>query len=120
MVVWSDEGGNGVNFYTSRNLLDWTFASRYQADWLFECPNLVAMPLDGDPSAIRWMLHAASGEYVVGDFDGYLHWMRLDNGEFAARERAGRAPLRGPLMVADGILVVQNTEGDLSAWRVSP
>ncbi len=70
MVVWSDEGGNGVNFYTSRNLLDWTFASRYQADWLFECPNLVAMPLDGDPSAIRWMLHAASGEYVVGDFDG--------------------------------------------------
>ena len=64
---------------------------------------------------------AVQGDYaVVGDFDGYLHWMRLDNGEFAARERAGRAPLRGPLMVADGILVVQNTEGDLSAWRVSP
>jgi levanase/fructan beta-fructosidase len=70
MVVWSDEGGNGVNFYTSHNLLDWTFASRYQADWLFECPNLIAMPLDGDPATIRWVLHDASGEYVVGDFDG--------------------------------------------------
>src|SRR5690242_4170059 len=34
MVVWSDEGGNGVDFYTSINLLDWTFASRYSADWL--------------------------------------------------------------------------------------
>jgi outer membrane protein assembly factor BamB len=64
---------------------------------------------------------AVHGDYaVVGDYDGYLHWMRLDNGEFAARERAGGAPLRGAPVVADGILVVQNTEGDLSAWRISP
>jgi len=70
MVVWSDQGGNGVNFYTSDNLLDWTFASRYQANWLFECPDMVPMPLDGDRSKIRWVLSDASGEYVVGTFDG--------------------------------------------------
>src|SRR5690606_26932550 len=30
---------------------------------------------------------AVHGDYaVVGDFDGYLHWLRLDNGDFAARE----------------------------------
>lgn len=67
MVVWSDEGGNGVNFYTSSNLLDWTFASRYQADWLFECPNLIRMPIDGGH---RWLLHGGSGEYYIGDWDG--------------------------------------------------
>jgi fructan beta-fructosidase len=67
MVVWSDEGGNGVDFYTSINLLDWTFASRYSADWLFECPNLIRMPIDDD---YRWVLHAGSGKYVVGAWDG--------------------------------------------------
>ena len=67
MVVWSDEGGNGVDFYTSINLLDWTCASRYSADWLFECPNLIRMPIDDDH---RWVLHAGTGQYVVGQWDG--------------------------------------------------
>ncbi|WP_171906727.1 glycoside hydrolase family 32 protein [Jiangella alba] len=70
MVVWSDEGGNGVNFYTSDDLLTWTFASRYQAGWLFECPDFVAMPLDGDPGNVQWVLSDASGEYVTGAWDG--------------------------------------------------
>ncbi|MER7245287.1 glycoside hydrolase family 32 protein [Kribbella sp. NPDC000426] len=67
MVVWSDEGGNGVDFYTSTNLLDWTFASRYPAEWLFECPNLIRMPIDDDH---RWLLHGGSGQYVLGEWDG--------------------------------------------------
>ena len=34
---------------------------------------------------------AIHGEFaVVGDFDGYLHWLKLDDGAFAARARAGR------------------------------
>ncbi|MEN1957995.1 outer membrane protein assembly factor BamB [Luteimonas sp. MJ204] len=62
---------------------------------------------------------AVQGSYaVVGDFDGYLHWMRLSDGEFAARTRAGRAAIAGRPAVADGILVVQNVNGDLSAWRI--
>ncbi|WP_371401192.1 glycoside hydrolase family 32 protein [Kribbella sp. NBC_00662] len=67
MVVWSDEGGNGVDFFTSVNLLDWAFASRYPADWLFECPNLIRMPIDDEH---RWVLHAGSGKYVIGEWDG--------------------------------------------------
>ncbi len=62
---------------------------------------------------------AVQGDYaVVGDFDGYLHWLRLDTGDFAARERAGRAAIKGAPVAADGILVVQNVDGDLTAWRV--
>src|SRR5690606_28969172 len=57
---------------------------------------------------------AVQGDYaVVGDYDGYLHWLRLDNGEFAARARAGRAAIRGTPVVEDGILVVQTVEGDV-------
>ena len=60
------------------------------------------------------------GNYaVVGDYDGYLHWLRLDSGDFAARARAGRAPIRGTPVVSGDILVVQNTKGDISAWRVA-
>jgi fructan beta-fructosidase len=70
MVVWSDQGGNGVNIYTSPNLLDWTFASRFQAPWLFECPDLYPLPLDGRADQQRWVLTAASGQYAVGSFDG--------------------------------------------------
>lgn len=69
MVVWSDAGGNAAHFYTSPNLLDWTFRSRYAADWLFECPDLIALRPDGT-GAEKWVLTDAGGEYVVGDFDG--------------------------------------------------
>ncbi len=62
---------------------------------------------------------AVHGNYaVVGDYDGYLHWLKLDNGEFAARVRVGGDALRASPVVADGILVVQNVEGELRAYRV--
>jgi outer membrane protein assembly factor BamB len=62
---------------------------------------------------------AVQGEFaVVGDYDGYLHWLRLDNGDFGARARAGRDAINAAPVVADGILLVQTASGDLSAWRV--
>jgi outer membrane protein assembly factor BamB len=62
---------------------------------------------------------AVQGEFaVVGDYDGYLHWLRLDNGDFGARVRAGRDAINAAPVVADGILLVQTASGDLSAWRV--
>jgi len=62
---------------------------------------------------------AVQGDYaVVGDYDGYLHWLRLDNGELAARARAGGDAIRGHMTVADGILVVQNTDGEIYAFRL--
>jgi fructan beta-fructosidase len=70
MVVWSNSGGNGVNIYTSPDLLKWTPASRYAASWLFECPDLFPLPLDGRAGDQRWVLTSATGEYVVGSFDG--------------------------------------------------
>ncbi|MGH8083819.1 MAG: outer membrane protein assembly factor BamB [Lysobacter sp.] len=62
---------------------------------------------------------AIHGDYaVVGDFDGYLHWLDLGTGEFAARTRVGGDPLRATPVVADGILIVQDIEGDLRAYRL--
>ena len=62
---------------------------------------------------------AVQGGYaVVGDFDGYLHWLNLQNGEFAARTRVSGNALRAAPVVADGILLAQDTDGRLSAFRL--
>lgn len=59
------------------------------------------------------------GDYaVVGDYEGYLHWLKLDDGAFAARVDAAGDAIRAAPVVADGILVVQSTGGELSAWRL--
>lgn len=73
------------------------------------------------PALARRNLTSAAihGNYaVVGDYDGYLHWLKLDNGEFAARVRTGGDALRASPVVADGILVVQNVAGELRAYRI--
>jgi fructan beta-fructosidase len=69
MVLYSNEGGNGANFYTSADLLHWEFRSRFTADWMFECPDMYQLPVDG--TTPKWVLSAArDNSYVVGDFDG--------------------------------------------------
>jgi outer membrane protein assembly factor BamB len=73
------------------------------------------------PSLARRNLTGAAvqGDYaVVGDFDGYIHWMKLDTGEFAARARAGGKPLKAAPVVADGVLIVQNIKGELTAFKL--
>jgi outer membrane protein assembly factor BamB len=59
------------------------------------------------------------GDYaVVGDYDGYLHWLKLDNGEFAGRARVSGNALRGTPVVADGVLVAQDVDGEVAAFRL--
>ncbi len=60
---------NVCHFYTSPDLKNWTFASKFSEE-LFECPGFVELPLDGDPKNTRWALWGASGEYWLGRFEG--------------------------------------------------
>ncbi len=55
------------------------------------------------------------GEYiVVGDFEGYLHWMRRDNGQFVARYQMDAA-ITVPPLVVDNILIAYDNSGDIVA-----
>ena len=56
---------------------------------------------------------------VVGDFEGYLHWMDRATGRFVAREKAGGRITNGPV-VADGLLLVQPDKGGVRAFRIRP
>jgi outer membrane protein assembly factor BamB len=61
---------------------------------------------------------AVQGDYaVVGDLEGVLHWLRLNDGAFAARARVGGA-ISGQPAVADDILVVQTSDGQLAAFAL--
>ncbi len=59
------------------------------------------------------------GDYVaVGDLDGYVHWLKQTDGELVARQRAGRKALRAKPVEANGVLLVQNVDGVLTAFRL--
>jgi fructan beta-fructosidase len=77
MAVYDEHaGGKYIAFHTSPDLKKWELASRI--DGFFECPDLFELPLDADrlgkdPKArksIKWVLYAADGKYLLGDFDG--------------------------------------------------
>jgi len=57
---------------------------------------------------------------VVGDYDGYVHWLSPDNGEFLAREHAaGKRISAAPLVVGQNVYV-QGDDGTLAAFTVRP
>jgi fructan beta-fructosidase len=76
--------GQVVKFYTSPNLLDWTYASDFGMELgahggVWECPDLFQMQVEGSDEK-RWVLFVSinpggpnggsATQYFVGDFDG--------------------------------------------------
>jgi fructan beta-fructosidase len=57
-----------IAFYTSPDLKTWTYKSRIEG--FYECPDLFELPVDGDAKKSKWVLTAASSDYMVGTFDG--------------------------------------------------
>ena len=57
------------------------------------------------------------GFIVVGDAEGYLHWINIDNGQFAAREKTGGKGFAGPPLVVGNMLYVMTRKGSLIAYR---
>jgi levanase/fructan beta-fructosidase len=70
-----------VRIYCSKNLKEWTKLSDFgpagytKNQW--ECPSLLPLIVDNDPSNVKWVLFVSAGgsngplmQYYVGDFDG--------------------------------------------------
>ena len=69
MVIWENQNGNAMKFYSSTNLLSWTYRGEYRAGWAFECPDIFQLPVDGNTANMKWVLTDASNEYVVGQLN---------------------------------------------------
>ena len=76
--------GNEIQFYSSKNLKDWSLSGKFGADegshgGVWECPDLMEMKL-GNGKESKWVLLVSIGsgatnggsgtQYFVGDFDG--------------------------------------------------
>ena len=84
--------------------------------------NTVATPTVASPdlSAIKQKQQAAwsSGNYaVVGDLEGYVHWLSLSDGSFSARQRLGKRPVESAPVVAGNVVYVEDAGGRIGAYR---
>lgn len=62
---------------------------------------------------------AASGDHVVvGDGEGYLHWLNPETGAFVGRSRFGRKGFQGVIANLDDQLVVQRGDGRVGLLSV--
>lgn len=77
MVVYVTlKGRHTIHFYTSPDLKVWTLASITEGGtdgkdgYLFECPDLFELAVDGNRNHRKWVLLGANSEYTIGTFDG--------------------------------------------------
>ena len=56
------------------------------------------------------------GDYVVvADFEGYVHWLSVDDGRFGARTRAGSAAVLSPPVANQAAVYVLGSSGTLTS-----
>lgn len=53
---------------------------------------------------------------VVGDFEGYLYWLNMDNGDIVAMTQVSSSGLRSTPLVVDNKIIVQAKNGDIYAF----
>lgn len=62
--------GGYVHFYSSPDLKNWTLESTL-TNYNTECPNLFALPIDGNSNNMQWVLSMGGVQYYLGSFDGH-------------------------------------------------
>lgn len=116
-VLWSKPFSSHAGLSVS---LETVFATNEDSE-------IVAM--DATTGAEQWKQDKLKGrsvtapvaydKYVVaGDFEGYLHWMDRQTGEFVARVKVDGDGLRAAVVVSDDVVYVQANDGTLAAYKV--
>jgi sucrose-6-phosphate hydrolase SacC (GH32 family) len=78
MVLWIKRAEPGtVRIFNSDDLVTWNKVSDFRRDWVFECMDLVKLPVRdeaGKPLGGKrndmWLLYDADYDYEIGSFDG--------------------------------------------------
>lgn len=88
----------------------------------------VLWALDAQSGAAAWKQEALlyrklsppvyfNGYVVVGDLEGYLHWMDASDGRIVARSRMGSDPIVSQPVAGPELLYVMNQKGRIAAVR---
>jgi len=73
-----------------------------------------------DQLKYRWLgSPAVQGKFVViGDSEGFVHWLSLDEGKFAARQRLSKDAIESAPVVAGGTVYVEDVDGRVGAYAL--
>jgi outer membrane protein assembly factor BamB len=69
----------------------------------------------------RWVsAPAVQGDaVVVGDMDGYVHWLSISDGKFLARARLSKDPIQSAPIVVGDVVYVEDVSGRVGAVRAT-
>lgn len=67
----------------------------------------------------RWVgeLAVQGDAVVVGDFEGYVHWLSITDGKFVARTRLSKEPIEAAPVVVGDVVYVMDVEGEIGAFK---
>lgn len=73
-----------------------------------------------DSLKYRWLTGpAVQGDYVVvGDLEGYVHWLQTGDGALAGRERLSKKAIRAQPLVVGDTVYVEDVKGRIGAYRL--
>jgi outer membrane protein assembly factor BamB len=88
--------------------------------WAFD-KNGGAETWKNDALEYRWLTApAVQGDYVVvGDIEGYVHWLQATDGALAGRERLSKKAIRAQPLVVGDTVYVEDVEGRIGAYRLT-
>ncbi|MEJ2426610.1 MAG: PQQ-binding-like beta-propeller repeat protein, partial [Candidatus Thiodiazotropha sp.] len=106
--------------------LDASWRSLYVTDandrvWALDASNGATLWQQKALHARRVTAPAIVDEYlVVGDLEGYVHWLSQDDGRQLARIKVGSDPIRYKPLVANDVVYILDDGGTLTALRAHP
>ena len=73
-----------------------------------------------DELKYRWLsAPAVQGNYVVvGDSEGYVHWLQTGDGALAGRERLSKKAIRAQPVAAGDLVYIEDVQGHIAAYRL--
>lgn len=68
----------------------------------------------------RWVgeLAVQGDAVVVGDLEGWVHWLSISDGKFLARARLAKEPIQSAPLVVGDVVYVEDLGGEIGAFRV--
>ncbi|MEI6086110.1 MAG: glycoside hydrolase family 32 protein [Bacteroidota bacterium] len=77
VMAVSQPNEHQISFYASNNLKEWKLLSNFgpagDLSGVWECPDLMQVPIVGEPGKTKWVLFTSQNstmQYFVGEFDG--------------------------------------------------
>lgn len=119
-LIWRNESISAYSGISS----DWRYLYLSDADsdvWQLDQRNGSSMWKQKDLHQRQLSAPAAFDSYVVvGDFEGYVHWLSTLDGHLLGREQITSSPIDAKPIIEDNIVYVYAKDGTLAALKAVP